>query len=279
MNGLSITNIQRFSLRDGPGIRTVVFMKGCSLHCPWCSNPENISFQQQPYKKDGEVGIYGNCYSPDQLYDIISKDKTFYFGEPGNFCINNPILLDHLPGGVTFSGGEALMQVRQMEYLLKKMNHEHIHIAVETSLFVPQNNLETALEWMDLFYVDMKFLDPHRCKKYLGGNLDLFLKNLEVLFESGKPVVIRIPVIGGWTDDHMNQEQIVNFIKEIDGNLLKVELIKEHNLALSKYKSLVDGGNDVNIPVYQGVSDKQMEAYQKKIKNVLKNIPIEICRM
>ena len=99
-----ITNVQRFSLHDGPGIRTTVFLKGCSLHCPWCANPENIDFVIEPYIKDDINTTIGQYVSCDELYELIMRDKVFYDG-----------------GGVTFSGGEALIQMDVLKPLLERL--------------------------------------------------------------------------------------------------------------------------------------------------------------
>lgn len=142
MNAGSIlyTNIQRFSLHDGPGIRTTVFLKGCSIRCPWCSNPENLSNQIQRYIKDGQEAFYGSFMEPDELYAEILKDKNFYIGEIDDYSISNCEEMNRLPGGVTFSGGECLLQIEQLIPLLKRLRDEHIHITVESSLFVPQKS-------------------------------------------------------------------------------------------------------------------------------------------
>lgn len=138
-----ITNIQRFSLHDGPGIRTTVFLKGCSIKCPWCSNPENIKNYPEVYYKDGVKGIYGKEFSLDEIYAEIVKDRVFYEDN----------------GGVTFSGGESLLYVDELLPLMNKLKKENITIAVETCLFVPRQKLEKVIPYIDFFYVDMKILD------------------------------------------------------------------------------------------------------------------------
>lgn len=122
-----ITNIQRFSLHDGPGIRTTVFLKGCSIRCPWCSNPENINHQIESYVKDGKEGFYGKEYSVDQVLKEVLKDKIFYEDN----------------GGVTFSGGEALLYAKELLPLMEQIKQNNISIAVETCLFV----LQLILRW------------------------------------------------------------------------------------------------------------------------------------
>lgn len=130
-----ITNIQRFSLHDGPGIRTTVFMKGCSLRCPWCSNPENLNPYPEKYIKKGINGIYGREYTCDEVYDEIIKDKAFYGSD----------------GGVTFSGGEALLQVDSILPLVRRLREQKITTAVETCLFVPSEKLKEIIPYIDFF--------------------------------------------------------------------------------------------------------------------------------
>lgn len=273
-----LTNIQRFSLHDGPGIRTTVFLKGCSLRCPWCCNPENLCNQIQNYIKDGNSGVYGKYYTADEVYKEVIKDKKFYNGEVNDYKITEPFLLDKLPGGVTFSGGECIMQIKQIEPLIEKLKEEHIHMAVETCLFAPQENVNLAIKYIDLFYVDMKILDSKLCEKHQNGRMELYMSNLNVLLNTGKPIVIRIPVIGGYTDGIENRSAICKFLDMHKKRLLKVELIKEHNFGLSKYKSLIDAGNTgFNEPVYKGVSNSLMEMYKTEIEKI--GLWVEVCKI
>lgn len=272
MSNILLTNIQRFSLHDGPGIRTTVFLKGCSLRCPWCSNPENLESKTQKYIKNGIEGLYGKDYTWDELYHEILKDKVFYDGDCGSKDLNK------MPGGVTFSGGECLLQMDELEPLLERLNKEGIHTAVETCLFALASQLFIAIKYIDLFYVDIKILDEEKCKEVLSGTLSVYHTNLQTLLNSGKPIVFRIPVIGGYTDGDDNRKRVVEMLRNVKGNVLKIELIKEHNLGTSKYQSLIDGKNDIKIPKYTGVSDELMEQYKKEIEVVV-NIPVEVCKI
>lgn len=269
-----ITNIQRFCLHDGPGIRTTVFLKGCSLCCPWCSNPENIACYPQKYSKDGVDGVYGKWYNPDELFNEIIRDKAFFVGN-NNWSITEAVEIETLPGGVTFSGGECLLQMQQMIPLLKQLKASGIHTAVETCLFAPKEKLAIALEFIDFFFVDMKILNEEECKKVENGSIDLYLHNLEILFRwkdkdgVGKPVVIRIPVIGNYTDSIDNRKAVKELIKKYDKKVLKIELIKEHNLGESKYKALNKK------MTYHGVSDGLMGDYIKELEPL--GITIEMC--
>lgn len=283
-----LTNIQRFSLHDGPGIRTTVFLKGCSLRCPWCSNPENLAPFIQTYMKDEIKGVYGKYYNWADLYIEIIKDISFFSGEiiPANFSINKEEDLDKLPGGVTFSGGEALLQVDKLVPLLIHLKDKGIHMAVETSLFVNEWQLDMAIKYIDLFYVDIKILDSNRAMKIYHGEVDQYKINFGMLMRSKTPVVLRVPVIGGYTDDEMNRKAVIEFIKKYhsfhgdlysgqtkEGNILKVELIKEHNLGLEKYYTL-----NYPKPDYKGISDDLLEMYKREIEKET-GLKTEICKI
>ena len=175
-------------------------------------------------------------------------------------------------GGVTFSGGEALLQADKLIPLIKRIRKKGITVAVETCLFVPQKNVECMMPYVDFFYVDMKILQENQCLGILGGDIHLYKDNLKLLTEQ-KQIIIRIPVIGGYTDGKNNREAIIKEIKKYENRILKIEMIKGHNLGKSKYESL-----NMEIPQCNDVSDDFMEQYRKEIENVV-NIPVLICRI
>lgn len=273
-NKIHLTNIQRFCLHDGPGIRTTVFLKGCSLCCPWCSNPENLLPQPQNYIKDGVSRTYGRYYTSDDLVKECLKDKIFYTGElvnPKLWNITNAEDIDKLPGGVTFSGGEPLLQMEALVPVCSALHKFDIHIAAETCLFVPQSNLTFALDYIDFFYCDIKILNPNRCMSVEQGRISIYLENFNTLMKSGKPIVIRIPVIGTYTDIAENRLAVHELISKYRDSILKIELIKEHNLGESKYKSL-------NLKFeYHGVKDSLMEQYKDELSKF--GILTEICKL
>lgn len=260
-----ITNIQRFSLHDGPGIRTTVFLKGCSLHCPWCANPENIFPHSEEYVKDGEKGIYGKYFTCDEIYKELVKDKIFYAQPDYSEELGNQ------RGGITFSGGEPLLQFDALEPLLRKLKDEDIHICSETCLFVPMDKLSIALKYVDIFYVDIKILDGMRCKEVLGGDIDVYYAKLDRLFDSNKLIVFRIPIIGGYTNDDENICKICNLLMRHRPK--KVELIKGHNLGDSKYISL-----DKEPIKLDNIADEEMENIKRIISDKT-GISIEICKV
>lgn len=260
-----VTNIQRFSLHDGPGIRTTVFLKGCSLRCPWCANPENLEPYPENYVKDGREGVYGRYMTCDDLFDEIIKDKIFY-GEK-----ERSGALAGTPGGVTFSGGEPLLQAGTLEPLLKRLKETGLHLCVETALFIPGEWLDLAVRYMDLFYVDVKILNSARCKAVLNGDLRQYEGNVERLFRAKRTVVFRVPVIGGYTDSVENQKEIIAFSQRFKP--VKVELIKEHNLGQSKYLSLRKKPLFLN-----AVTDEALCRFRKEIE-LQTGIETEICKV
>lgn len=248
-----ITNIQRFSLHDGPGIRTTVFLKGCSLRCPWCANPENICGHKEPYERDGKQGIYGEYINCDDLYDILVRDEIYYDG-----------------GGVTFSGGEPLLQINEMETLLKRLKERHIHICFETALFVDSDNVKKALRYADLLYVDVKFIEDEMCRKIIGGNVCVFTHNFQLLLESKKEFIVRIPIISNYTNYPQNIESIISFLRK--NKIHCVELLREHHLGYSKYESL---GKE--LPKLDGIDSETMEELRKKFMTY--GIDASVCQV
>ena len=153
-----ITNIQHFSLDDGPGIRTTVFLKGCNLTCPWCCNPENISSEIESYSHNNQKESFGYDITLEELEKEILKDEVFY---------------SENDGGVTFSGGEPLLQIKELEPLLKSLRSKNINICFETALSVPSELLEMAIEYIDEIFIDVKILDKNDAKNVLNLDLDL----------------------------------------------------------------------------------------------------------
>lgn len=233
-----ITDIQHFCLHDGEGIRTTVFLKGCSIKCPWCANPECIS----PKIQDE----FGYDISLEDLENEILKDELYY----------------KTGGGVTFSGGEPLLQIRFLEPLLKSLKIKNINICFETSLFVPEDYLTRASIYADEFIVDIKMLNSENCRNILKGNLNQYLFNLKLL--DLNKTTFRIPV----TKFSLNDKNlIVNLINEFKPK--KVEIFKLHNLARRKYEIL---GRDF---YYEKVSDFEIEEFKNMLNSIVDTDIIE----
>lgn len=274
-----VTNIQRMSLHDGPGIRTTVFLKGCRLRCPWCCNPENIEPSRQHYEIKGRKGVYGYFISCDELYTEVMKDKSYYESEtvPGEVRSSEytKTSLEEMPGGITYSGGEPLLQVQKLEPLMLRLASEGIHQTVETSLFANEKQVETALKYAELFYIDIKVLDTAMCSGLLGGDLEIYIRNLDRVFSwrscrnQKKAIVFRIPVIKGYTDAASNMDRILELICKY--RPVKTELIKGHIMGRDKYISIKKEGLKEIIP-----SDSFMEQYAERLRTQ-SGIPVQIC--
>ncbi len=220
---LRLTSIQRFSLHDGPGIRTTLFFKGCSIRCPWCANPENLSYEIQQYRtEEGIQKHYGKDYSVDQVLEICLRDKNFYGAE----------------GGVTASGGEALLQAKPLAELFGRLKKEQINCCLETSLYTPRENLELLRNYLDYIYVDMKVLDEKQADDILKAPLHLYEDNLEYLFSEfpREKICIRIPMADKMTFTKQNINIISEHLKRFKP--LRCEIFSVHNLGSAKYATL-----------------------------------------
>lgn len=246
-----ISNIQRFCLHDGPGIRTTIFFKGCQLHCPWCCNPENINFE---INKNNSKELLGIDIDLEDLYIEVMKDKDFY--------INN--------GGITLSGGEALLQIEKYEELLKKLKKDKINICLETSLAANKRLLDIAIKYIDFYYIDVKILEKKKAKKMLNLDVDEYLNNLNYLISKRKNIVLRFPINKEYTYSKENIKLIKQLLKENPS--LKIEIFKTHNLGKSKYEKL----NLKYIEIEEDIDDiiKEVEKEFLTVNNNVKTIEI-----
>ena len=212
-----IFSIEEFAVNDGPGIRTTVFLKGCPLRCAWCHNPEGWMPQPQPLTKQGRTEICGYRIGAEELALKLRRDEDI-FKESG--------------GGVTFTGGEPLMQADFLCNVLDKLSG--IHRAVETSGHASERIFKKVLEKTDLILFDVKLVDSELHRKYTGVDNKLIMANLKTLCESGKEFVVRIPLIPGVNDTLENMQATAELLKD-SKNLQRVELLRYHKTAGAKY--------------------------------------------
>lgn len=240
-----ITNIQRMCMNDGPGIRTTVFFKGCNLRCPWCANPENISFEKEHYCKAAHLeGIYGTSYEGERLYKELIKDEEFWRSTGG---------------GITFSGGEPLLHLHKVQSMLKRLKERDIHLSVETALHVPSEYLIQIMGWTDYFIVDIKILDRQNCKLVLHGNIDAYSENLGILKSNGKRMLFRIPCNMEYTATPENLERICGLLYEFPD--IPVEIFGIHGMGKMKYESLGKTYRE-----FSQVSEIQLEEIKRKLE-------------
>ena len=257
-----IFDIQRNSFVDGPGIRTTVFFKGCNLRCKWCHNPESQSFEKQMmFYKDKCTGC-GKCREvcPNHLKkcDFCGKCELYCPAEARKICgreytsdevlaevIKDKAFYDNSGGGVTFSGGECMLQLDYLCEILKKCKSEGIHTAVDTAGNVPWKSFEKILPFTDLFLYDIKAFGAELHRKGTGVSNELILENLKNL--SGKAdIIVRIPVIGGYNDNDEEIRQIADFLKQI--KIIKAELLPYHAMGEHKYTALGRNPENFRVP-------------------------------
>ena len=227
MKGL-IFDIKHYAIHDGPGIRQTIFFKGCPLSCWWCHNPESQSSRVETYTKkkrlDGrlfekqeKIGYY---IEADELFRIIESDTIFY---------------DESAGGVTFSGGEPLMQPQFLEEIAQKSHRAKIHTALDTSGYASQRTLLKVLEYIDLVLYDLKIIDDGLHRRYTGVSNKVILENLELLNQSGKDVRVRFPVIPGITDTSTNLQQVQSYLSQLN-QIKNIDILDYHDISRGKYE-------------------------------------------
>lgn len=222
----TIFRIKRYAIHDGPGIRTTVFFKGCPLRCWWCHNPEG---QQPCIEAAGTADsratpscTIGRHTSVAALVREIENDVIFY---------------DASGGGVTFSGGEPLLQPRFLEALLSACRQRDIHTTVDTCGYAPAGVIERIAAKTDLFLFDLKLMDEDLHIRYTGVSNRPVLENLQKLARSGRPLIIRFALIPGITDRRDNPAKVRRFLQQL-GGIQQVDILPFHATAEGKYQRL-----------------------------------------
>jgi len=268
-----IFNIQRFSVHDGPGIRTVVFIKGCSLRCIWCSNPESlVSHRQLGVYPQRCIGVdkCGMCLkvAPDQgactvednrvtslvashhedylaCAEVCPTDALKAWGVQTTVgAVMQEVLADRdfyreSGGGITLSGGEALIQKVFAAELLKAAHVEGLNTCVETALNYRRDVLEATLPYIDLAFCDLKHMDNDAHQRFTGVPNRQILSNLKYVVDSGTPVVIRIPIVPEHNGTEQNLRATARFVAEdLGGRVRQIQLLPFRKLGEDKYASL-----------------------------------------
>ena len=221
-----IFNIQRFSTKDGPGIRTVVFLRGCPLSCAWCHNPESQS-DKVKFSCDSEMGtpkaleFYEREIEADEILKKVLRDKDFY---------------DESGGGVTLSGGEPLMQYDFSLEILKKAKEKGLHTAIETSGY-SHKDLGEISKYVDLWLYDVKLFDDEEHIKYMGASNEIIQRNLSYLNERGAKIVLRCPIIPKVNLSKEHFENIAKLSERME-NVISINLELYHPLGKDKAKRL-----------------------------------------
>ena len=250
----TIFDIQRASFVDGPGIRTTVFFKGCNLRCAWCHNPESQSPKIEMLFHKNRCAGCGKCKEkcpnsfekcdfcgkcallcPHDAREICGKEYTAL--EVMSEIIKDKSLYENSGGGVTFSGGESMLQIDFLEELLKCCKNEGIHTAVDTAGHLPFEYFERIIPYTDLFLYDLKCFDADVHKKYTGVTNRLILDNLGRLLKANVPLWVRIPIVptvNGSTDEMKSIKAMLDSF----GTPQKIELLPYHKMGEHKYSAL-----------------------------------------
>lgn len=270
-----VFNIQRYTIHDGPGIRTEIFLKGCPLRCKWCSNPESL-------KTHPQIGVYasrcigievcGKCmeacpHGGEKIFSIqegkisgINRDictnclkcaddcpanalmvwgKTYTVQEILDIVLSDVEFYEKSGGGVTLSGGDPLVQWKFARAVLQTCKSHGIHTCIETELSTSRHILDKVLPYADLIITDIKHMDPRKHKEFTGVDNVRILENIVHIVKAGKQTVIRTPVVPGHNDGRENIEATSEFIRDTLGNnVTQVQLLPYRPLGLEKYKSL-----------------------------------------
>jgi pyruvate formate lyase activating enzyme len=262
---LTVFNIQRYSLEDGNGVRTNIFLKGCPLRCLWCNNPESFEPSPSIMFDDRLCKQFGDCLRAGNGQVRIENNKLIInrdlIPDPNiyrNICPSKALIVTgqnksvpeiiheiekDIPfyrmsdGGVTLTGGEPLAQGSELKDLIIELKKRGIHVSAETSLHLPWEIIENYTSLIDLFLADLKHIDAHKFTKYTGGNATLVINNFKKLDEKGRKFIVRVPVIPGFNNSLSELNAIINFAAELK-NGSEIHFIPFHVLAKEKYLML-----------------------------------------
>jgi len=262
-----IFNVERYCLHDGPGVRTVVFLKGCPLRCFWCQNPEGLNRKREiqfivrncimcrtcasvcpanahQFVEDRHIFLRERCIDCGRCVESCPAGALQYTGrevsveEVVEEVLQDKDYYDLSKGGVTLSGGEPLMQPEFSKAVLEGCKLMGIHTAIETSLFAPWESVEMVLPYVDLIMFDIKHIESSVHKRVTGVSNELILENArKLLFEAKVPLIVRTPIVPTVNDSREVVVKIAEFIRS-SSNLEYYELLPFHKLGQSKYQNL-----------------------------------------
>lgn len=261
----TLFNIQKFSVHDGPGIRTTFFFKGCPLRCAWCHNPESLSVKPELLRhkekcmlcgecathcKDGSISIKnGDIHIDNNLFDgsedildnciknaLSIAGKSYTLDQVLKEALKDEIFYKESGGGVTLSGGECLMQIDFVEAFLKRLKDRKIHTTIDTCGHVPQSYFERILPFSDLFLYDLKHTDIRTHKKFTGVDNQLIIDNLKYLSHKGATIFLRLPIIVGVNGHNQYIQQVIKLLENISVD--QINLLPYHSIGEGKYERL-----------------------------------------
>ena len=287
-----VFDVRKYSIHDGPGIRTAVFLKGCPLSCSWCHNPEGQSPKIEMIKRDNRCIQCGEClaickqgaFSQAEGQILYDRSKCNLCGDCITECYAEALELigkkmsveevfqqvkadlpfyEQSQGGVTFSGGEPLMQPHFLQALLSKCHQEGIHTALDTCGYANWKVIDNLRQDVDLFLYDLKVLDDALHQKYTGVSNKLILKNLQRLSDLNHTIIVRFPLIPGINDNEAQVRQLADFVNSLP-NITEIDILPYHSSALNKYNSL---GLDYSLKGLLAPQDQKIQEIAQILKN------------
>lgn len=293
-----ISNIQNYSTKDGPGIRTTVFFTGCNLKCVWCSNPELIEpgikvmyFENRCRRcgKCAETAVNNSiiltesgceidrekCTNIEECMEVCpyeAYEKSGYeisVQDLYNKLIRDKIFFEQSGGGVTFSGGEAGLQYEFLSEIGAELQKDNIHTALDTAGLITWEKLEKAINSMNMVLFDIKAYDSRLHRKYTGAGNELILENIKKTADKNKELIIRMVIVPGMNDNMEDIKKRISFIKELGSAVKQIDILKYHNLGEGKYKSL---GMIYSVPkdLYRE------EGFWKKVKEMASETGVKV---
>ena len=217
-----IFDIQRFSTHDGPGIRTIVFLKGCALRCRWCCNPESQSYEIETMLQNGKQKIMGRDVTVEEVLQEVLQDRPYY---------------NRSGGGVTLSGGESLLQPDFAVALLKACKDNGINTAIETTGIAKWDVIEKILPHLDTVLMDIKHINSDKHKEFTSQPNERILENAKLIASKAKHLIIRVPVIPTFNDTVAEIAEIAAFASSLP-NVNEIHLLPYHNMGRDKYTGL-----------------------------------------
>ena len=217
-----IFDIQRFSTHDGPGIRTIVFLKGCALRCRWCCNPESQSYEIETMMQNGKPKIMGKDVRVEEVLLEVFQYRPYY---------------NRSGGGITLSGGESLLQPDFAVALLKACKENGINTAIETTGFANADVIKRFLPYLDTVLMDIKHINSDKHKEFTTQPNERILENAKLIAETAKKLIVRVPVIPTFNDTVAEIAEIAAFAAELP-NVNEIHLLPYHNMGRDKYTGL-----------------------------------------
>ena len=244
-----IFDIQRFSIHDGPGIRTIVFLKGCVMRCRWCCNPESQNYDIETMMVEGRPKTIGKDVTVEEVMKTVTRDSNYYWRSGG---------------GLTLSGGESLCQPEFAYALLTTAKSQGINTAMESMGCAKYETIERILPSLDTYLMDIKHTDPNKHKEFCGRDNILMLENARKIAESGMTnLVIRVPVIPTFNDKVEEIVSIAQFADKLKG-VEKIHLLPYHRLGQDKYEGL---GRSYPMGDILPPENDHMEMLKKAVEN------------